>query len=190
MRVALLGFLPWIDASRGTDVRENPAAISAEMCARELDAAFVPIEVSGKGIVRAMEAVRLSGAEVVVAVGQTSTGPRVERFGKVPGVWAPATDDEAMLWEIAPDAQAIADRLNTLHDPAAETELFVASEDAGGYFCDHLCVELGREMRQRSIRARFLHVTAIDGCLPPVRDARIRMYAKQIAATVEWITAG
>jgi hypothetical protein len=77
--------------------------------------------------------------------------------------------------------------LNALIDPDAMVESFTASEDAGGYFCDHLCVELARESRRRPIRARFLHVTAVDGCSPAVRAARLRQYGRQIRATVEWL---
>jgi pyrrolidone-carboxylate peptidase len=193
-RIVVMGFLPWRDPQRGTDVRENPAAIAANRCALQLAeegfvAAFVPVPVSGEGITQAIDRARRLEAEVVVAVGQTPTGPRVERFGRVPGAWAPAADGEAAPWPLADDAPALTDALNALSDPAAQTEPFVASDDAGGYFCDHLCVELVRETRRRPLRARFLHVTEIDSCPPAVREARLSMYTKQIRAAVEWLSA-
>lgn len=193
-RIALLGFLPWVDPARDRNVRENPSAIAADLCALQLAeeawaAAFVPVPVSGEGITQAMETVRLLESDVVVALGQTGTEPRVERQGLVAGAWSPASAGELQPWLLAPDAEALAARLNELTIPEAETAPFRASENAGGYFCDHLCVELARELRRRPLRARFLHVTAIDGCLPEVRDARLRQYVRQARATVEWLIA-
>jgi pyrrolidone-carboxylate peptidase len=69
----------------------------------------------------------------------------------------------------------------------AATEPFVMSEDAGRYFCDHLCVELVRESRLRPLQARFLHVTAIDDCPPEVQEARLQLYAKQVRVAVDWL---
>ncbi len=189
-----MGFLPWREPERNRDVRENPAAIAANRSAVQLaeaglDAVFVPVPVSGVGITQAMERVRLLRAEVVVAVGQTPTAPRVEQFGRVPGAWAPVEPGEVEPWPLAPDAAALAAALNALQDPAAETEPFTASDDAGGYYCDHLCVELVREVRRRPMRARFLHVTEIDSCTRSVREARLALYTRQIRAVVELLCA-
>lgn len=194
-RIALLGFRPWTDPARQIAVAENPAALAAEACARSLIgdgrlAAFVPVEVSGDGISSAMRAVETFGASVVVALGQTPGEPRVERFGRVPGAWAPAQDAESTPWLLAPDADVLALRLEALHDPASETGAFRPSDDAGAYFCDHLCVELVRDARRRGTRARFLHVTSVDGCVPAVRDARIGQYALQARVVVEWLLRG
>jgi pyrrolidone-carboxylate peptidase len=194
-RIALLGFLPWVDVARDRNVRENPSAIAAELCARELAgegraATFVPVAVSGEGINEAMEVVRLLSADVVVALGQTGARdptPRVETQGIVPGAWAPASEDEPKPWPLAPDAEVLVAKLNELTIAEAETAPFRTSDDPGGYFCDHLCVELVREARRRPLQARFLHVTPIDGCSPEVRDGRIRQYVRQTRATVEWL---
>jgi len=193
--IALLGFVPWSDPDRGVAALENPAALAAERCARALveegfPATFVPIRVSAEGIGQAMEAIRRLQSTIVVALGQTSTEPRVERFGHVPGAWAPPTPGEQAPWLLAPDADDLAEALNGLSEVAAETLPCRASEDAGGYFCDHLCVELVRESRRRPVRARFLHVTAIDGCSPEVREARLRQYARQTRAVVDWLATG
>lgn len=186
-RVALLGFLPWTDPAREVAVQLNPSAVAAERCALAIGAAFVPVGVSGDGIAAAMKQVAALDADLIVAMGQTPTGPRVERLGRVPGKWSPAVEGEQQPWLLAPDAADLAVYLNGLSDPLADTAPFVASDDAGGYFCDHLCVELVRESRCRSIRARFLHVTAVDACTPDVREARISQYARQMEATVEWL---
>jgi hypothetical protein len=111
----------------------------------------------------------------------------VERQGLVPGDWAPAAPDEPTPWLLAPDAEALAAELSQLSIAEAGTPPFEASDDAGGYYCDHLCVELVRELRRRPLQARFLHVPAIDGCTPEVKDARIRQYVLQIRATVDWL---
>lgn len=190
--IAILGFMPWADPARQIAVRENPSAIVADLCARELaasglPAAFVPVEVSGDGITKAMEMVRLLGAQIVVALGQTPTEPRVERLGRVPGLWAPAAESEVAPWSLAPDADELVIELNRLQEPAAELKPFRASDDAGAYFCDHLCVELVRDARVRGTKARFLHITAVDGCPPDVREARLLQYTRQARATVEWL---
>ena len=194
-RVALLGFLPWSDPARSAVVRENPAALAAERCARALadegrPAEFVPVSVSAEGIAGAIQSIRRSQSNVVVALGQTKTAPRVERFGKVPGVWAPALAGEESPWLLATDAADLASVLNELREPESGTLPFTVSEDAGAYYCDHLCVESARETRLRPLRARFLHVTEIDGCTPEVREARLRQYARQARAAVDWLTSG
>lgn len=195
MRVALLGFLPWSDPTRAIAVRENPSALAAERCAAELssrgiDAAFVPVAVSEQGIRDAVLALEGGRPHVVVAAGQTPGGPRVERFGRVPGAWSPARADGPGPWLLAPDAAALARALNRFEAPFAEIEPFGASDDAGGYYCDHLCVELARFARANGARARFLHLTAIDGVPPRVRDARVATYARRLAAVVAWLTRG
>lgn len=190
--IVLLGFLPWTDPDRKVSVRENPAALAAEraawqLAARGLVTTFVPVAVSGDGITRALARARSWEPQLMVAVGQAPTGPRIERFGRVPGAWSPRREGEESPWLLAPDADALAARLNELRDPAAETEPFVASDDAGAYFCDHLCVELVREGRRRPVPMRFLHVTAIDACTPEIRAARLSLYVRQIIATVDWL---
>jgi hypothetical protein len=191
-RIALLGFLPWNDPGRNVAVRENPAAITAERCARALaqdghSATFVPVPVSGDGIRRALEAARLLDAEIIVALGQTPTEPRVERVGRVAGSWSPAVVGETTPWTLAPDADELVARLNSLADPAAQLQPFRASDDAGAYFCDHLCVELARDARVRPVSSRFLHLTAIDDCAAEVKAARLGQYARQARAVVEWL---
>lgn len=191
-RIALLGFLPWSDPARQIAVRENPSAIVANRCALELAesglaAAFVPVAVSGEGIQQALEMVRLLDSEIIVALGQTPTEPRVERFGRAPGVWSPRVDGEEAPWLLASDAEELAVELNRSVDPAAQLQPFRASDDAGAYFCDHLCVELARDARVRGTQARFLHITAVDGCPSDVREARLRQYTRQARATVEWL---
>lgn len=193
-RIALLGFLPWVDAARDVAVAINPAELAARACADLLrgdghDATFVPVPVSAEGIEAAVAQVRDLEAAVVVALGRTPTGPRVERWGRVPGAWRPQVLDEDAPWLLAPDATALAARLATIVEPGANTEPFVASDDAGAYYCDHLCVELVRDARQRGTRARFLHVTGVDGCSPEQREARLRQYTRQARATVDWLLA-
>lgn len=191
----MLGFLPWVDEARGRDVKENPSALAAETCARRLLeegwlARFVPVAVSAEGIDQATAAVRAFEAEIIVALGQTATEPRVERWGRVPGAWAPTTSGEAAPWLLTPGAEALVARLNGAAFTAAATEPFRASDDAGAYFCDHLCVELVRDARARGSRAVFLHVTAIDRCLPEERAARLAQYAVQARTAVVWLLEG
>lgn len=191
-RIALLGFLPWVDAAREVSVVINPAERAARACADLLvrdghDAVFVPVPVSGDGIDAALARVRELAASVVVALGRTSTGPRVERWGRVAGAWRPGLGDEEAPWLLAPDATALAAHLATLVEPGANTEPFAASDDAGAYYCDHLCVELVRDARRRGTRSRFLHVTGVDDCPPEQREARLRQYARQARATVDWL---
>jgi pyrrolidone-carboxylate peptidase len=186
----VLGFLPWTDPERREAVRENPAALAAEQCARLLAGdghitKFIAVGVTADGVTRAMESVRLFEPDVVVAAGQTRTEPRVERFGRVPGAWSPLKRHEESPWLLAADAEELVAAVNALNDPAAATAPFRSSDDAGGYFCDHLCVELVRETRRRPMHARFLHITAIDDCTPVVREARLAMYARQMRAVAE-----
>ncbi len=192
--IALLGFLPWTDSERGVVVRENPAAIVAERCARELaesgiSAVFVPVPVSGEGIRTAMKTIAELRSDIVIALGQTKTAPRVERFGRAPGSWSPAAPNEESPWLLAPDADVLAVELNQWNIAAAATEPFVPSDEAGAYFCDHLCVELVRLARMTPISARFLHITAIDECSAEVRAARLDQYTRQVRAAVDWLRA-
>lgn len=192
MDIALLGFLPWTDPSRGIDVRRNPSAIAAEACTGRLSqkghrVAFVPVAVSDEGVRRAREAIDALRPKVVVALGQTKGAPRVERYGRVPGRWSPALPDEPRPWLLAPDADQLAAMLRTIDDEAAQLEPFSASDDAGAYFCDNLVVELARWSRSTGHDARFLHVTAIDDAPPSVADARLRLYERHIEATALWL---
>lgn len=194
MSIALLGFLPWTDLAREIAVDVNPSALAAESCATALGrdgfrVSFVPVAVSSEGIIRAREMLDRLEPSIVVALGQTPGGPRVERWGRVPGAWAPAHPDEVAPWLLAPDAEELATALAAIHDEAAQLEPFRPSEDAGAYFCDHLCVELARWMRVTGGQARFLHVTSIDGLPAHVRAARLRIYERQIAATVTWLSS-
>lgn len=186
--------MPWDDAERGVSVALNPAHLAASRCASELvaagvDATFVPVEVSAEGITWAMRRVQALSSSIVVALGRTSTGPRVERLGRVPGVWEPAMLEEESPWLLAPDADELATHLSTFVEPEANTGDFVASDDAGAYFCDHLCVELVRDARVRGSRSRFLHVPGIDGYPDAVKEARIRQYVRQARATVKWLAS-
>ena len=191
-RIALMGFLPWTDPQRGIAVQENPAAVVAEACARELsrdglDCAFVPVPVSDEGILGATTIVRTLGADIIVALGQTSTEPRVETLGRVPCSSAPVCAGETSPWTLATDADQLVPLLNALAEPTANAAPFRTSDDAGGYFCDHLCVELARDATTRGTRARFVHITATDGVPSDVRAARLRQYQRQARATVEWL---
>lgn len=190
--IALLGFLPWTDPSRDIAVRVNPSALAAETCAHALArdgfrVAFVPVAVSEEGIERAREALERANPSIIVAVGQTKGAPRVERWGRVPMASAPPRPDEPTPWLIAPDADELANALAAIDDPEADLLPFAPSDDAGGYFCDNLCVELARHCRKTKAKARFLHVTAIDDVTEPVGAARVRLYQRQIAFTVMWL---
>lgn len=194
LRVAFLGFLPWTDEARQVRVVENPAGLAAARAAavlaeRGLPAIFVPMAVSSEGIQQALAAIRAFDAPIVVALGQTRTEPRIERYGRVPGAFAPAGQGEAQPWELAPDADELARMLGRVRVPGAGTAPVRASDDAGAYFCDHLCVELVRESRASRRAARFLHVTAIDGCEDPVREARVAEYTAQALAIAEYLRA-
>jgi pyrrolidone-carboxylate peptidase len=105
----------------------------------------------------------------------------------VPSVLAPADAGEDAPWLLAPDAEAIVGFVNEHAVAAAGTAPFAVSEDAGGYYCDHLCVELARLSRRTGAEARFLHVTAIDGCDAAVREARLGQYARQVAAVARYL---
>lgn len=190
--VALLGFLPWTDPSRGIAVRVNPSALAAEASMARLvrkgyRVAFVPVSVSDEGVRKARQTLDSMAPEVVVAVGQTKGAPRVERWGRVPGRWAAASPDEPRPWLLAPDADELSALLRTIDDEAAALEPFAASDDAGGYFCDNLVVELARWSRVTGNAARFLHVTAIDESPPEVAEARLRLYERHIEATALWL---
>lgn len=190
--IALLGFLPWTDPSRGIAVRVNPAALAAEACTGRLArkgyrVAFVPVAVSDDGVRNARLAIDSMAPRVVVAVGQTKGAPRVERWGRVPGRWAEAQADEPQPWLLAPDADELSALLQTIHDEAAALEPFAASDDAGGYFCDNLVVELARWSRRTGRDARFLHVTSIDGSDATTAEARLRLYERHIEATAHWL---
>lgn len=190
--ISLLGFLPWDDAERGISVALNPAQLAASRCASEfategVDATFVPVEVSNQGIARAMQRVQSLSSTIVVALGRTPNGPRVERWGRVPSALSPARSAEETPWLLAPDADELAAHLSTFAEPEANTEAFVASDDAGAYFCDHLCVELVRDARARGSLTRFLHVSGIDGLADAVQEARIRQYVRQVRETVDWL---
>jgi len=190
--IALLGFLPWTDPSRGIAVQTNPAALAAEACTGRLAekgyrVAFVPVVVSDEGVRKARETVDAMDPKVVVAVGQTKGGPRVERWGRVPGAGSPALPDEEQPWLLAPDAEELAALLRTIDAEGAELEPFAVSDDAGGYFCDNLVVELARWSRRTGRDARFLHVTAIDLSPPDVAQARLRSYECHIEATALWL---
>lgn len=192
--IALLGFLPWTDPSRDIAVSVNPSALSAEGCAKKLSrdgyrAAFVPVAVSEEGIEQARGALERMEPKVVVAVGQTKGAPRVERWGQVPSSLAPARADEVTPWLLAPDADELASLLADIDDPAAKLLPFGPSDDAGGYFCDKLCVELVRYSRRKGAEARFLHVTAIDDVPATVAEARVKLYECHIAATVRWLVS-
>lgn len=192
MDIALLGFLPWTDPSRGIAVRRNPSAMAAEACTGRLAqkgfrVAFVPVAVSDEGVRKARFVIDFLKPKVVVALGQTKGAPRVERWGRVPGAWAPALADEPQPWLLAPDAEDLAALLRTIDDEAAQLEPFAVSDDAGAYFCDNLVVELARWSRSTGRRARFLHVTAIDDAHPSVAEARLRLYERHIEATALWL---
>lgn len=193
--VLVMGFLPWTDEARGIRVAENPAALTAHAVSLRLQsesvaAAFVPVHVSAEGIQQAMQAVRESGAPLVVALGQTRRTPTVERMGRVPGDWAPAEPGEPQPWLLVPNPGGLVDELNQLIDPAALTEPFTVSDDAGGYFCDHLCVELARDSRKRGSRALFLHLSPTEGLPADVRDARLAQYERQVLRAAELAASG
>jgi hypothetical protein len=191
-RIILRGFLPWRDPDRQVVVTLNPAAVVAERVARALsatgaDAEAIAMAVSADGIRDAMSRVTASSPSVVVGLGHTPTEPRVERAGRVPGAWARAADGEETPWLLGNDAGAIVRELNQYSDPAARLEPFRESDDPGGYYCDHLCVELSRDARRRGSLARFLHLTGVDRCSPAVREARLRQYERQVRAVLEWL---
>lgn len=195
-RVALLGFLPWIDEARGIRVGENPSALVAEAVAGQLaadglDARFIPVGVSESGIRSAMAELVAFAPDQAIALGQTrpTMHPRVERAGQVPGEWAPSAEDERRPWTLAPDAEALSAVLNELLDPLAQTGAFAASDDPGGYYCDHLCVELARDARRRGSGALFLHISPVDAVSPAVRDARLSQFTRQTLRAVEWCLA-
>ncbi len=188
-KIALLGFLPWTDAARGVAVRENPALLASLRAARALrrqgfEVACLAVPVSDEGVVDAVRAAERLEAGVVIGCGQTLTAPRVERFGRAPSRLAPPTPGEEPPWLLAPDATALARMLQRHALPEARLEPMRVSDDAGGYYCDHLCVELARLSRRRPVRARFLHLTAIDGCAPALRSARLEQYAHQLVVLV------
>ncbi len=188
MTTALLGFLPWADAARGVDVRENPSILAVERASALVPGAVpIGVTVSHEGVLEAVRRAEQLGARVVVAVGQTPTGPRLERCGRVPSVLAPARAGEGAPWLLAPDAEALVRFLNAHAVVEAGTAPFAVSDDAGGYYCDHLCVELARLSRRTGAEARFLHVTAIDGCDASVREARLEQYARQVAAVARYL---
>lgn len=195
MQVMLLGFRPWVDSSCGIAVLENPSELVAKsvflrLLEEGVAAGFCSVEVSAEGIEAAMSEVRISGASVVVALGQTRGAPRVERMGRVPGEWTPARAGEPQPWMLIPNPSGLLEELNTHTDPIANTGPFTISDDAGGYFCDHLCVELARDSRIRGNRALFLHLSAIQDLPPLVRQARLSQYEAQVFAAVEWAAAG
>ncbi|MFM2153018.1 MAG: hypothetical protein RL199_1453 [Pseudomonadota bacterium] len=185
LRVLLLGFAPWTDESRGIAVAENPAQLAATEAARRLvseglRAEALAVEVSAAGVVAAIDEAERRGAGLVIALGQTPTEPRVERWGRVPSPLRPATGDDPGPWLLAPDADVLALLLSQEVDDAAVLEPWRTSDDAGAYYCDQLCVELARLARRTGAVTRFLHVTAVDGCTPEVRDARVVLYARQV----------
>lgn len=187
-----MGFLPWKDETRGIAVKINPAERAAALCVEGLerdgvDAAFVPVAVSEEGIRQAITRLAEEEPSVVVALGRTPTGPRVERLGRVPLACSPARPNEETPWLLAPDATELAAYLSTFADATARSLAFTASDDAGAYYCDNLCVELVRYARSKCIDARFLHVTGVDDCASDVAEARIRQYARQARATVDWL---
>lgn len=187
----LLGFLPWTDPAREIQVTENPAALAAEAASRRLveagwQAGFVPVEVSPEGITAAMARVAAWAPPLVLAVGQTRRTARVERMGRVPGAWAPAAEGEPQPWWLVASPEPLIERLNRLLEPRGETEPFTASDDPGGYYCDHLCVELSRDARRRGSRAIFLHVPPIADLAAEVRAARLLQYERQLVAAAEW----
>lgn len=190
-RVVVLGFLPWSDPSRGVGARENPAALAAERAARLLardgfEARFLGVPVTSAGIAAVVEGVVAFDPAVSVALGQGRATPRVERRGVVPGAWS-THDAAAGTFVLVQDAEALAAHLSTLVDPEAETGPFEPSDDPGGYFCDHLCVELAVDARTRGAHAAFLHVPPIDDAGERVRVARVAQYARQAAAAVAWL---
>jgi pyrrolidone-carboxylate peptidase len=192
-RIAVLGFLPWTDAVRGVGARDNPSALAAERAASALasdgyQARFLGVPVSGEGIAAVVEGVVAFDPCVCVAIGQARETPRVERHGLVPGAWS-AHDAASGPFVLVPDAEALAAHLSTLRDPAAATGPFEPSDDPGGYFCDHLCVELAIDARTRGTRAAFLHVPPIDGVDAGTREARVAQYARQAVAAVAWLLA-
>lgn len=194
VKLALLGFLPWKDPARAIAVDVNPSALAAEASARAFErsgvlARFFPIEVSERGIRGAQAFLERERPTIAVAVGQTRGAPRVERFGRVPGAWATLQPSESAPWLLAPDAEGLARHLSVFREEAALLEPFSASDDAGGYYCDHLCVEMARWSRDTGSPARFLHVTAIDGLSPETAAARLRVYERQIAETVHWLVS-
>jgi hypothetical protein len=201
-RVALLGFLPWTDDARAIAVRENPAALAAARAAATLarspqvtDARAHAIEVSAAGVDGARAFLADFAPRATVALGQTRDALRVERQGVVPGAWTrrvasegpfPLLIDGGDAEDDAGLAEALAARLAPLVDPQLTPPL-VVSDDPGGYYCDHLCVELSLDARARGARAAFLHVPAIDGCEPALREARLALYARLAVATAEWL---
>lgn len=190
--IALLGFLPWMDVERGIAVPINPAERAAALCVEGLvqdgkEAVFIPVEVSAQGIGTAMELLRRHAPTVVVALGRTPTAPRVERWGRVPLSELPLKPGEEAPWLLAPDAEELALHLASLDESEAEVASFSVSDDAGAYFCDHLCVELARDARARGTQARFLHVPGVEGCSQQVSDARVGLYVRQARAAVEWL---
>jgi pyrrolidone-carboxylate peptidase len=193
-RVLLLGFAPWSDETRGIVVAENPARLAAAQSARllvadGLEAEALAVEVSAAGVVAAVDEAERRGAGLVLALGQTPAGPRVERWGRVPSPLRPATGDDAGPWLLAPDADALVELLEGCADDAALLEPWRVSDDAGAYYCDQLCVELARLARRTGAVTRFLHVTAIDGCTADVREARVALYARQVSRLVAHLTA-
>jgi pyrrolidone-carboxylate peptidase len=190
-RVVVLGFLPWTDPARGVGARDNPAALAAERAAQLLardgfDARFFGVPVSSEGIAAVVEGVVAFDPGVSVALGQGRETPRVERRGVVPGAWT-SHDATKGTFVIVQDADSLAAHLSTLVDPDAETGPFESSDDPGGYFCDHLCVELAVDARTRGAHAAFLHVPPIDHAGARVREARVAQYARQAAAAVTWL---
>jgi hypothetical protein len=188
--ILLLGFAAWTDASRGLSVAENPAALAVHRAARRLSrrgfqAQALSVEVSDDGVLDAAGEAERLGAEVVIAIGQTPTGPRVERFGRIPSRLRPPSADEPSPWLLAPDADALVMLLSSHIDDMARLEPWRTSDDAGAYHCDHLCVELARLSQRTGATTRFLHVTAIDGCPADVREARVEAYARQTALLAE-----
>lgn len=189
-RVVVLGFLPWTDPAHGVGARDNPAALAAERAAQLLahdgfEARFFGVPVSGEGIAAVVEGVVAFDPCVSVALGQGRATPRVERRGVVPGAWSMHTANGTFM--LVQDAEGLAAHLSTLVDPDAETGPFESSDDPGGYFCDHLCVELAVDARTRGAHAAFLHVPPIDDAGERMREARIAQYARQAAAAVAWL---
>lgn len=190
-RVAFLGFLPWVDERRAIEVRRNPSILAATRAA-ELwgqGASVIGVEVSIDGIVSALEKVRGVDARIVVAAGQTPTEPRIERFGRVPMALSSAVLADGP-WLLAPDVEELVALVNRESMPEAALAPFRGSDDAGAYFCDHLCVELARLQAMDRVRARFLHVTAIDGVESDVAAARVEQYARQLVAVARHLGAG
>ena len=195
VRILLLGFAPWTDASRGVAVGRNPAQLAAHHARRLLsdrgsNVDALSVEVSDEGVLAAADEVERRGANVVVALGQTPTEPRVERFGRVASRLRPQAAAEDSPWLLAPDADELAALLASHVDAEAALEPWRASDDAGAYYCDHLGVELARLARRTGATTRFLHVTAIDGCPSAVQEARVALYARQVTSLVDHLCAG